>query len=172
MHPRQPPPSLCPPRLLEPHSEQSAVPTDAGTLLGSGPGAEVVVWLLAVSMWHMALQVPQLVTAGQAGSAVSVGRMQLLQCGQGLLPQPSPAGCLAGGRGTAGVRVPQLGKGPAQLIPPPAQPRMSWWSPRGTQPAPIDPGRGAICSVVLRPCLPQPGLHGDVMFGSAPPVTA
>lgn len=31
---------------------------------------------------------------------------------------------------------------------------------------------GAICSVAPCPCLPYPGLHGDVMFGAAPPVTA
>lgn len=32
-------------------------------------------------------------------------------------------------------------------------------------------GPGAICSVAPCPCLPSPGLHGDVMLGSAPPVT-
>lgn len=44
-----------------------------------GPWAEGLVWLLAEPVWHTALQVPQLGTGGQAGSAASVGRVQLLR---------------------------------------------------------------------------------------------
>lgn len=150
---------------------------DAGTPLGSGAGAEVVAWLQAVPIWHTALQVPQLTTGGQAGSAVSVGRMQLLgasSMGKDSCLSSALLGVWLEAGAQLGVRVPQLGKGPAlSRAHPTTSPALyELVDLHGTQPAPIDPGRGAICSVVLWPCLPLPGLHGDVMFGSAPPVTA
>lgn len=43
-------PILVPTSALEPHSQQRAVPTDAGTCGALCPRAEVLVWLLAVPM--------------------------------------------------------------------------------------------------------------------------
>lgn len=109
--PHTAPPGLCPP--LEPHSEQGAVPTDAGTPLGSGSQGRGGVGLLAVPIWHGTAGAParqQGVQSGQAGCSSWAQRWA------GTAARAQPCWELARGRGTAGVRLAEPGKGPSPFL--------------------------------------------------------
>lgn len=86
--------------------------------------------LLAVPIWHGTAGAPA--CSQWSGRECSQCRQdtapQEQKCGQGQLPELSPAGCLARGRSTAGVSTTaRKGTQPfPELIPPPAQPFMSW----------------------------------------------
>lgn len=141
------------------------------------PRAEAVEWLLAVPGWQGAGGAPA--CHQQPGREGSAG--QVVWGPSGPAPQAASSRLISAllGAGTGGQA--QLGPGNhswggdsalSLAHTTPAQPCMSCKRPRRAQPGPIDPGPGAFCSALLWPCLAVPGLHGDVMFGSAPLMTA
>lgn len=165
--PQEHPPSLCPPQG---GTWKDVVPRDADTPPGCGPRGRAA---SSARLAGTAPRVPKLAASGQAG------RARWAQCGpSGPTTRAACShlnsallGTWAGVHAHLGPGGPQLDALLSPLIPPPAQPCVSCESPHGAQPGSIDPGPGAICSAALWPCLLYPGLHGDVMFGSAPPVT-